>query len=314
MAKSNKKLNIKFGGTAMVALTLAIILLLSVTVTVAWFINYQINQLGGSTITVSGSRVLKFAIIDENDVDNHAYVSQATRNFGEYGLSHVTGNGVEFWIPALQQGDVATTPDQNGEWETAVATDGTAPGDYVHLCIKFFSEDPMDVYLGRESSVLPATEANPSNYGDFSRNNIASASRISFLNTTFDQEGNKTEQFNFVWIPNALGQLIDNNGRYSFVENGVAESSYSYYYVNSSDEKIATTWSQSQYVTQPTAQASQSPQDGTGWVTTLQQGENGEYSAYVSINVWVEGCDRECRRALAGGRFDVYLQFIGITI
>ena len=84
MAKSNKKLNIKFGGTAMVALTLAIILLLSVTVTVAWFINYQINQLGGSTITVSGSRVLQFAIIDENDVDNTVCrTSRATvLNFG----------------------------------------------------------------------------------------------------------------------------------------------------------------------------------------------------------------------------------------
>ena len=313
--KTNANNNVnKTRRMALVALSLVVVLLLSVGVTLAWFINYQLTQLGGSTVTVTGSRVLQFSFFDEENPDQSVYVSQATQSFEEYGLTHVTGNGIDFWIPSLEQQDSSASVDVGGTWTKALATDGTAPGDYISLCLKFFSEDVMDVYLSAESSVLPATESNPSNYGDFSRNNIASASRISFLNTTFDQEWNKTEQFNFVWIPNVNGQLIETNGRFSFNLNGTPETSYSYYYINSNDEKVSATFNATQYITAPTAQiGAEAPQDGRGYVTTLQEGENGQYTAYVTINIWVEGCDRECRRALAGGQFDVYLQFIGIT-
>ena len=48
-------------------------------------------------------------------------------------------------------------------------------------------------------------------------------------------------------------------------------------------------------------------------VVTLDQYDSSthEYKATVTLRIWIEGCDREARRALAGGMIDAALYFYG---
>lgn len=123
-------------------------------------------------------------------------------------LSLVTGNGLQFFEPSLNRrlGTVLTNPD--GSWHGTDITSENSQGKYIDIDLYFRSESARSVFLAGDSKISPKSITNRiSEYGVFSKDNIASASRLAFLNEDKDECA-------FIWAPNADNELVQNDAGY----------------------------------------------------------------------------------------------------
>ena len=123
-------------------------------------------------------------------------------------LSLVTGNGLQFFEPSLNRrlGTVLTNSD--GSWHGSDITSANSQGRYIDIDLYFRSESPRDVFLAGDSRISPKSETDRiSEYGVFSKDNIASATRLAFLN---DEKNDCA----FIWAPNADNELEQNDAGY----------------------------------------------------------------------------------------------------
>lgn len=123
-------------------------------------------------------------------------------------LSLVTGNGLQFFEPSLNRrlGTVLTNTD--GSWHGTDITSANSQGRYIDIDLYFRSESPRDVFLAGDSRISPkSTDDRISEYGVFSKDNIASATRLAFLN---DEKNDCA----FIWAPNADNELEQNDAGY----------------------------------------------------------------------------------------------------
>ncbi len=121
-------------------------------------------------------------------------------------LGLVTGNGLDFFAPVINRrtGDVLINGD--GTWKGSVVEDGT--GKYIDVDLYFRAMSPHSIYLAGDSRVSPKNpDGNPSDYGNFSKDYIAAASRVAFLNA------DKTA-CSWIWAPNADIELQESQDGY----------------------------------------------------------------------------------------------------
>ena len=325
--------------------SLVVILALAIIGTVAWFIATQRNDFTGQNISVKSETNLLMSLDGENyafelnlnedeTADGDILISDATA------IRDLTGDGITLRRPALSQtGDVAT-PDAAGNWiEKADATNGLPGGadngvEYISFRIWFKvdsmptdAEDvtPFKVFLTNNSAVTPANESgviipadssadgdtyNKSYYGTFSKDAIIGASRVAAY---------QDSTLKFVWIPRpdiCLSSSIQTvNGSstkvWTVTENN-ASSSEAYDSVHQyydSTKTLQTLARESTIVGTSELPSSISP---IAKATVAELTYDSTEQAYVGsavITVWIEGTDREARRATAGGEFNVSLQF-----
>ncbi len=123
-------------------------------------------------------------------------------------LKLVTGNGLQFFEPSLNRrlGTVLTNSD--GSWHGTDITSDNSDGKYIDIDLYFRSDVERDVYLAGDSAVSPkSTTDRMSAYGAFSKDYIAAASRIAFLDST-------KEKCSFIWAPNLNCRLESNESGY----------------------------------------------------------------------------------------------------
>lgn len=138
-------------------------------------------------------------------------------------LSLVTGNGLQFFEPSLNRrlGTVLTNAD--GSWYGTDITSANSQGRYIDIDLYFRSENPRDVFLAGDSRISPkSTDDRISEYGVFSKDNIASATRLAFLN---DEKNDCA----FIWAPNADNELEQNDAgykKYTTTDNSVTVTYY----------------------------------------------------------------------------------------
>lgn len=220
--------------------TLILALVLSVTVFIlvfAWFTNSQratANDLSVQAVSDLGLQC---------SFDNNEYLPSIARAVTDnFKFPLITGNGSNFFIPALDRS--AGTPllyaanesagHAAGSWKEKrepvpayYTEDGETytSGDYYVEDIWFQSDKPLKVYLTDQSSITPldagksVTEMErKSEYGDFSKDNIAGAARVAFFQLQdVDKEGTEVgnlskdavekDESEFIWIPNDKYQL-----------------------------------------------------------------------------------------------------------
>lgn len=218
----------------------------------------------------------------------------------------------------------ATTPDQTDVSSDGLTfykqlqdADGTATsyekidtnnGHWVEQTIYFRTSAPTNVYVGNGTAVTPKVTdvtANPTSksaYGPFSKDYIAGATRVAFLDSA--KANPKT------WVPNETYQLSGSGSSWTFDPSGTAETSHTY--INGTDLSSTATFTP----TMTTAQI-----NGVNGSTFNSQTLIGETKApttadgfcylTVVVRIWVEGTDREAKNPLAGGTFNVNLQFWG---
>lgn len=320
---TNRKKKILFGvGAAL------LVLMMAAAGVYAWYMSLTTNLIDPQTLSVTTSKYLEVRRADVPEGDPSGEFSSALMlSFNELELVDITGNGVTLVRPLLDQdtdpstGTAVANPDDDPDkaWITPVAN-----RDYIETVLEFRSNKPLEVFLGSGSSITPhcGTEESslfgdnverPSNYGSFTRDLIAGAARVSFEPAS---SVNRT-----VWEPNREYELYFNEG-WGFRLDGTPETPHKYWYIGAGNAKLYAYLEDIQTVSivydadlQNTTTAISYPDaDGAkAHVVTLDQYDPSthEYTATVTLRIWIEGCDREARRALAGGEIDAALYFYG---
>ncbi len=322
MSKS-KKIWIQFSVVTVLLLTLA-------GIAVAWFVNYKYNRLNAPKIQIVTGDYME--ISGDGSKWNNQLVIQASKLRWD-----VTGDGIDLWRPQMDDSGAAPDLTEEDNW-TKATKDPYDDGellDFIEVPVSFRSDRQMNIYLGANSAVTPicaqgnslyssdpdsdlwSKVENVSNFSTssarFSRNYIAGAVRVAVLQNTGTEASPQLER-KALWVPNPNYELITSPS-YDLKANGTAEESYTYYTYSVTDsqaEKTLKTWAAGDVKTSFTTGSSDTPSD-SDYVTTMQQNTtDGLYYADLVIRIWVEGTDREARLALAGGEFDVDLQFVAV--
>lgn len=214
----------------------------------------------------------------------------------------ITGDGLNFFRPI--EIDESATPTG---FVSASALDEDGNGDYIDIKLKFRSTSGMSVYLSGDSFIKPKDPTKEGNiYGNFSRDYIAGATRVAFVNN---------DAVRMIWAPNPAYELTGDKGNYTFSENGSAEPDYYYTTYNGTDY-VQTPFSNydfaaSRFVAGST-EADSTTAGKSARLATLTLSEDGFYYADLTVRIWFEGTDREASEALAGGKVAVKLKFTGI--
>lgn len=225
-------------------LILSLVMLVTVfIIAIAWFsTKHEVSASGLSVKAVSGLGL-------ECSFDNDDYSSSISRNpiTSNFKFPLITGNGTDFFIPALDRSSGIPLENDDGSWiskRNAVAThypkkgESYVKGDYYVEDIWFQSDKKLKVYLTSESTVKPldseTTEdlwERKSDYGPFSKDNIAGAARVAFFQLDPKTHGGSNIEADavdktapeFIWIPNENYQLTTSDNL-TPITNGLGTS------------------------------------------------------------------------------------------
>ncbi len=132
-------------------------------------------------------------------------------------LNLVTGNGIEFFEPYLNR-RTGTVLMNGNAWQGREITTSNSEGRFIDVDLYFRGTSERDVFLAADSLVAPKNiGGNYSDFGAFSKDYIAAASRVAFL------DANK-ENVSFIWAPNADVELVYNESGYTRVTNKTTET------------------------------------------------------------------------------------------
>ncbi|MBQ4105177.1 MAG: hypothetical protein IJC86_02165 [Clostridia bacterium] len=167
-------------------------------------------------------------------------------------LKLITGNGLNFFEPYLNRRTGDVLKDSNGAWQGVNITDDNSGGRYIDIDLYFRGTSQRDVYLAGDSLVSPKNiNTRISDFGPFSKDYIAAASRVAFLDA-------KKENVSFIWAPNADIELVENNAGYTRVtttaqedvtisgggttdiDGGVEDDGKTYYFWTFNDDAVVT--------------------------------------------------------------------------
>lgn len=131
-------------------------------------------------------------------------------------LNLVTGNGLKFFEPYLNR-RTGTVLKNGNAWQGREITTSNSEGRFIDVDLYFRGTSERDVFLAADSLVAPKNiDGNFSDFGAFSKDYIAAASRVAFLDA-------KKENVSFIWAPNADVELVYNESGYTRVTDKVTE-------------------------------------------------------------------------------------------
>lgn len=312
------KLNTKFPLIRQIAL-LIVILMLLIMAALAWFASQKSAEADGLNISMSSGKNLLISLDGENFVTSIDLLSDEAQDIigpqnkikGFLNMTDITSDGVTFLRPTFKEVDGEREPDITGDW--IVMGDEDRNNSFISQTVTFRTETPAIIYLDKgtgistysEDNNLPLTGSNSGNKsedGDFSKDCIVGALRISAV----DSSGNLC----FLCIPRYdIVSSVETNESdekvYSVVidENGSGDSiTHSYYSPNYAEEKEEQIAEDVIYNFETSQQIA----------VTTKNTNTGYYEATATINIWLEGCDAETRRAFSGGKFNMSFDFTAI--
>jgi hypothetical protein len=226
--------------------------------------------------------------------------------------SDVTGDGLAFNRPL--------TKDTNGYPLTFASA--VANFDYLEFDIYFRSAVELSVFLEKNSEVRPAagileadligTEVtHKSSFGNYSRDLIAGATRVSFIKHNYvDSSFVIGTEPSMVWAPNKSYHMTLSDNVYSANINSSTTQNYNYIQVSGGVE----TGTARPINLKDNINADFTSKNAFGDfdIAKLNNLIGDYYVAKTKIRVWVEGNDREAVIALKGGLFTLNFGFLGI--
>ena len=288
------------------SLELLLIMVSVLVVSYAWFFKGTQVESKDLTIKTKASRILYISL--DNGITWDTELSLNLGNDFKFN-TEVTGNGIKFYKALTKREDGAPITFTTAEKGV----------DYLEFDILFKANAPLGVFLDSDSYVLPSVGTTQNNligqgvlrrssYGDFSRDLIAGAVRVAFIENDYveDQYVPKLKT-SMVWAPNKNYELIYQNNQYTFDINSTNSQDYKYVdaeeginYVNVDNLKDnLNTDFDNDYA------------NGDPMITKIDENFNNGIKA-VTVRIWIEGNDREAHTALTGGIFTLNLSFMGI--
>ena len=276
-------------------------------VSYAWFVKTSKNETSDLTIKTKASRLLYISLDDGETWDTELNLNLDDKfKFN----NEVTSDGVNFYKAATKREDGIPI----------TFKEAIAGSDYLEFDILFKANAPLGVFLDSDSFVIPSVGVEyddligdmvtrKSAYGDFSRDLIAGALRISFTENAYvSGEYISNLKSSLVWAPNKNYELIYNNGIYSFDIN--SSNLQDYRYIDSSngyEYKLIDNFKDNLNTDYDNDDA-----NGDPMITKIDPEFNDGIKS-VTVRIWVEGNDRETHDALTGGMFKLNLNFMGIV-
>lgn len=332
MTIKNKKLILGLG-------SVLLILLLAGAGVFAWYMNLSSNYIKPQTLQVTTTQFLEVRQAVAAGEEENEFSSALLLEFDNLTLVDITGDGTTLVRPRLiQNGDETTgvsialpdtSDDTDNIWGTPIANEA-----YIDVPLEFRSNRHLAVYLGAGSAVTPhcgvenaigANAGNRSNYGAFSRDLIAGAVRVAFVSSGANPHTVS------VWEPNSDYELYyyagdaqgEGRGWFFDMDSANAETPHKYYYVGANNAKIQDNLEAHTIPVILDSGVALNTADigfptGAGLnglvVELIHNSATGFYEGSVTLRIWIEGCDREARRAVAGGEIDVELFFNGYEL
>lgn len=326
-----------------------VILSVAAVFTMAWFLFDETATIQTSdNMQITAGSKLEIAHI-EKDGTVGDWGQQITLNTGSDVFPDITGDGNLFYYPKVLD-------DNDQAFETVdsfvdLSTVEDVGVFYITVHLRFRTTMPMTVYLSEDSFVKGKTDTlegaeaeNNSIFGDFSRDGIAGAVRVAFVE--YNSQVADEYTLRNVWIPNDTYQLsydqnetIGTNGdhkayfttggerEYTTLEDGTKALNYGYLEkttVNGEEKMVFKPWSEEQYVDQAVTLESQGlaseDQNGVQWIGGAapliefkeSDMKNGFAVRDLYIKIWIEGTDREADKAFTDGQLEYNFSFTGI--
>ena len=313
MEQSKKRFNRRTGALILKnSIVLLVLILVCALASFSWFTKGTRAFADGINVKSEAPHGLEIAIVEHgaDPPDSGAYnkgtilLNKKNCAFIEkLQFTEITGSGEqdEFYKPFLTQANGVATPDLTADWDKAQENI-----HFLSFDLYMRSKSPFKVNLDATSSVRPVAqkliwtdpadaEGNNPSTGNFSRDCIVGATRVSILD--------KNAALKYLWIPAANIQY--NHADKSVVTNltNTNGSTYKhkYYEVTSSAKTLVTAPS----VITNNKTASFYTLGTVKQLVSVETKANSDtyYVDYVTVNLWIDGEDDEARLALTGGNF-----------
>lgn len=318
-------------------IVMLVAVIVALTGVLAWFTNKTSAEASGVSVECKAPDGIEIAVVAKGETPKNNDFHEDSITLGkqvfldELNLSEVTSDGITFYRPVLNQLGGTAIPDPSKEWEDE---NDIINKSYISFDLYIRSKSEQDIYLCETSKfstpsrkLTGADADNKSSMGDFSRDCIVGATRLSVVgyNST-----DGTPERKLLWIPRPdLKFYVDDNDNTNHVNEGLTDTSatnYQHTYWNViidengaqiRDDKATTMTSGVTTSVQVNGDFVLGEKNKTK-ITELRSplvpieiDDKGTIETYymnhVTVNIWIEGEDDEARLALVNGNFKVNL-------
>lgn len=317
MSKDQKLVKIKRDTKSLVMknlIVMAVLIILALTGVISWFTNKTKATADGINVTCETPKGLKIAVVrhgekapDVND-DTQWSEGEITLTKDKYpflkeqSIIEITSDGTDFYKPKLTQENGKAKPDTSSVWDVADKDSYLS----IDVYMKTGEDHVVNLNSGTEISPISTTltgeqSGNKSDDGDFSKDCIVGAVRLSTVNSTDSTIKN-------LWIP--APQIHYDSDEKKVTLGNISGDTFEHKYwkvAKNSDGKTG--------MPQGTA-----PVKYEGVITNTNDnfklGKNCKFAeltkkqpsdkyatGMTTVNIWVDGEDDEARFAMVGGNF-----------
>ena len=289
----------------------------------AWFTDKQSAEANGIEVECQAPDGIEIAVVghgapapanDKYTVGNITLNKTNCKFLENLQLTEITGDGTDFYKPALIQTGGQAQVDTKADWSPAAANQ-----HYLSFDLYIRSKSQYNIAIGKKSTIKPDAPQltsqdgtgikNKSKYGNFSRDSVVGAVRFSVVDYKSAPPLKK-----LLWLPAPNILLEQTTDVYTLSDDMPSGESYShvYYDTNRVQHTVSSTDVDKAFV------VNNDGFDGGKFTYELGQNQNIAqlnkssendqfYSAMVTCNMWIEGEDAEARLALVNGKFKVNL-------
>lgn len=295
-------------------IVMAVLIIIALTGVISWFTNKTEATADGINVICEAPKGLKIAVVQHGepapDVNDETQWSEGEITLTkedypflkEQSIIEITSDGTDFYKPKLTQENGKAKPDTSSEWDVA------DKDSYLSIDVYMKTGEDHMVYLNSGTEISPISttltgeqSGNKSDDGDFSRDCIVGAVRLSTVNSADSKLKN-------LWIP--APQIHYDSDKKEVTLGNTSGDTFKHKYwkvTKNSDGKTG----------KPTGTAPVEYKDViTNTNNDFKLGKNYDFamltkkqpsdkyaSGMTTVNIWVDGEDDEARFAMVGGKF-----------
>lgn len=316
MSKDQKLVKIKRDTKSLVMknlIVMAVLIIIALTGVISWFTNKTEATADGINVTCKAPKGLKIAVVrhgdsppTDKDFENNGTITLTKDKYPflkEQSIIEITSDGTDFYKPKLTQENGKAKPDPSSVWDVA------DKDSYLSIDVYMKTGEDHVVYLNSETEISPISttltgeqSGNKSDDGDFSKDCIVGAVRLSTVNST------DSKLKNLLWIP--APQIHYNSDKKEVTLGNTSGDTFIHKYwkvVKNSDGKTGMPQG-----TDAVKKAGVITNTNNGFklgenckfAELTKKQPNDEYATgMTTVNIWVDGEDDEARFAMVGGKF-----------
>lgn len=296
-------------------IVMAVLIIIALTGVISWFTNKTEATADGINVICEAPKGLKIAVVrhgeEAPDVNDETQWSEGeitlTKDaypfLKEQSIIEITSDGTDFYKPKLTQENGKAKPDTSSEWDVA------DKDSYLSIDVYMKTGEDHMVYLNSGTEISPISttltgeqSGNKSDDGDFSKDCIVGAVRLSTVNSTDSTIKN-------LWIP--APQIHYDSDKKEVTLNNTSGDTFNHKYwkvAKNSDGKTGMPQGTTpvEYEGVVITNTNNDFKLGKNYdfaMLTKKQPSDKYASGMTTVNIWVDGEDDEARFAMVGGKF-----------